>query len=235
MIDVALCPSEIRRISGSDLSGVTAVVFDVLRATSSITTALASGCRGVVPVKSLDEARKRKKEEPDLLLAGERGGLPPQGFDLGNSPEEFEGTEGRRVVMTTSNGTAAIHQVKGAAHVLIGALLNMDALADHLFRARPNRLLLVCAGTLEDFSLEDTIGAGALLARLPDDELSDSAIMARSLYERVGEDIEEWLRQTKNGRQLQKIGKGADVRQCARVSIFDAVGQLKGDTIVASR
>ena len=63
MIDVALCPSETRRISGSDLSGVTAVVFDVLRATSSITSALASGCRGVVPVKSLDEARKRKKEE----------------------------------------------------------------------------------------------------------------------------------------------------------------------------
>jgi 2-phosphosulfolactate phosphatase len=235
MIDVALCPSEIRRISNSDLNGVTAVVFDVLRATSSIITALANGCRGVVPVQTLDEARARKKQEPDLLLAGERGGLAPEGFDLGNSPEEFEATEGKRVVMTTTNGTAAIREVKGAAQVLIGSLLNMDALANYLFRERPPQLLLVCAGTLEDFSLEDAIGAGALLARLPDDDLSDSAIMARGLYERVGDDIEEWLRQTRNGRQLQKIGKGADVRQCARLSLFDVVGRLKEDTVVAHR
>jgi 2-phosphosulfolactate phosphatase len=235
MIDVALCPSEIRRISGTDLSGVTAVVFDVLRATSSMTTALASGCRGIVPVESLEEARKLKKSDPTLLLAGERGGLPPEGFDIGNSPEEFEHTDGKNIVMTTTNGTAAIQQVRGAAQVLIGALLNMDALADYLFRARPKRLLLVCAGTWEEFSLEDAIGAGALLARLPDDELSDSAILARSLYERVGDDLEEWLRQTKNGRQLQKIGKGVDVHQCARLSIFDVVGRLNGNTIVGSR
>ena len=85
-----------------DLSGVTAVVFDVLRATSSIITGLASGAEAIIPVRTVEEARKLKLNDSDLQLAGERGGLPPEGFDLGNSPEEFEQIKGRRVVMTTT-------------------------------------------------------------------------------------------------------------------------------------
>ena len=233
MIQTALCPSEIRRISLTDLSGVTAVVFDVLRATSSIITGLASGAEAIIPVRTVEEARKLKLNDSDLLLAGERGGLPLEGFDLGNSPEEFEQIKGRRVVMTTTNGTVAIEAVKFAAQVLIGSLLNIDALADYLFRHRPKSLLLVCAGTGEEFSLEDAIGAGALVARLPDEEgLADSAIFVRSLYERVGDDVLEWLRHTKNGKLLQKIGKDADIRRCAQISAFDVVGHLEGESVV---
>jgi 2-phosphosulfolactate phosphatase len=233
MIQVAFCPSEIRRISAMDISGVTAVVFDVLRATSSITTGLASGTEAIIPVRTVEEARKLKLNDSNLLLAGERGGFPLEGFDLGNSPEEFERIKGRRVVMTTTNGTVAIEAMKMAAKVLIGSLLNIDALADYLFRHRPRNLLLVCAGTGEEFSLEDAIGAGALVARLPDDEgLSDAAIFVRSLYERVGDDVLEWLRQTKNGKLLQKIGKDADIRRCAQLSVFDVVGYLENESIV---
>jgi 2-phosphosulfolactate phosphatase len=112
-------------------------------------------------------------------------------------------------------------------------LLNIDALADYLFRHRQKSLLLVCAGTGEEFSLEDAIGAGALVARLPDEEgLSDSAIFVRSLYERVGDDVLEWLRHTKNGKLLQKIGKDADIRRCAQISAFDIVGHLEGESVV---
>jgi 2-phosphosulfolactate phosphatase len=233
MIQVALCPSEIRRISTTDLSGMTAVVFDILRATSSIITGLAFGAEAIIPVRTLEEARKLKLNNSDLLLAGERGGLPLEGFNLGNSPEESEQTRGRRVVMTTTNGTVAIEAMKAAAEVLVGSLLNMDALADYLFRHRPKSLLLVCAGTGEEFSLEDAIGAGALVARLPDEEgLSDSAILVRSLYERVGDHVLEWLRQTENGRLLQKIGKDADIRRCAQISAFDVVGHLEGECVV---
>jgi len=232
MIQVALCPSEIRRISAMDLSGVTAVVFDILRATSSIITGLASGVEMIFPVGTVEAARNLKVNDADLLLAGERGGLPLQGFDLGNSPDEFEKIKGRRVVMTTTNGTVAIESMKGASKVLIGSLLNMDAVADYLFRHRPKSLLLVCAGTGDEFSLEDAIGAGALVARLADDGLSDAAVFVRSLYERVGEDVEEWLRQTKNGKLLQKIGKDADIKRCAQVSMFDVVGCLKGESVV---
>jgi len=235
MIQVALCPSEIRRISATNLSEVTAVVFDVLRATSSILTGLASGVEAIIPVRTVEEARARKLKEPDLLLAGERGGLPPEGFDLGNSPEEFEKLTGRRVVMTTTNGTAAIESMRTASKVLIGALLNIDALADYLFTHPPKRLLLVCAGTGEEFSLEDAVAAGALVARLSDDQrLSDSAIITRSLYEQVGDDLNEWLRQTQNGKHLRKIGKDADITWCARLSIFDLVCQLQGEKVICS-
>ncbi|MBV9106553.1 MAG: 2-phosphosulfolactate phosphatase [Verrucomicrobia bacterium] len=234
MIQVALCPSEIRRISATDLSGVTAVVFDVLRATSSVITGLASGVEAIIPVRTVEEARDRKRKDPELLLAGERDGLPPQGFDLGNSPEEFAKIKGRRVVMTTTNGTAAIESVRLASKVLIGALLNLDALADYLFTHPARNLLLVCAGTGEEFSLEDAVAAGALVARLPYDQgVSDSAIMTRSLYERVGNDLDEWLRETKNGKHLQKIGKGADIRWCARLSVFNLVCQLSGGNIIS--
>ncbi len=235
MIQVALCPSEIRRISATDLSEVTAVVFDVLRATSSIITGLTAGVEAIIPVRTVNEARARKLKDPELLLAGEREGLPPEGFDLGNSPEEFEKLGGRRVVMTTTNGTAAIESVRSASKVLIGALLNIDALADYLFTHPPKSLLLICAGTGEEFSLEDAIAAGALVARLSDDQrLSDSAIITRSLYEQVGDDLDEWLRQTQNGKHLRKIGKDSDITWCARLSVFDLVCQLKGEKVISS-
>jgi 2-phosphosulfolactate phosphatase len=215
------------------LSSVTVVVFDVLRATSSMITGLSAGTLEIVPVSSVEEARERKMKEPDLLLAGERGGLPPHGFDLGNSPEEFEKTTGRKVVMTTTNGTIAIQSMRYASEVLIGALLNVDALADYLFRRQPRNLLLVCAGTQEEFGLEDAVAAGALIARLAeDDRLSDSAILVRALYERVGDDLEEWLRQTKNGKALQKIGKGSDIERCAHLSASETIGCFRKDAIV---
>jgi 2-phosphosulfolactate phosphatase len=233
MIDVALCPSEIRRFSGMDLTSATVVVFDVLRATSSMITGLSAGALEIFPVNSVNEARKRKLNEPDLLLAGERGGLPLHGFDLGNSPEEFEKTTGRKVVMTTTNGTAAIQSMRNASEVLIGALLNVDALAGYLFRRQPKNLLLVCAGTQEEFALEDGVAAGALIGRLAEeDRLSDSAILVRALCERVGDDLEAWLRQTKNGRALQKIGKGSDIERCARLSTSETIGCLRKEGIV---
>jgi 2-phosphosulfolactate phosphatase len=233
MIQVALCPSEIRRISATDLTDTTAVVFDVLRATSSIITGLDSGVESFIPVRTLEEARTLKSKNPNLLLAGERGGLPPKGFDLGNSPEEFQNVKGRNVVLTTTNGTAAIESVKSAKSVLIGALLNIDALANYLFTHHPNNLLLICAGTEEEFSLEDAIAAGALVARLSGDEgLSDSAMITRSLYEQVGEDFYEWLRHTQNGTNLRKIGKEADIRWCAQFSVVDTVGRLTEGRVV---
>jgi phosphosulfolactate phosphohydrolase-like enzyme len=104
----------------------------------------------------------------------------------------------------------------------------MNALADPLFRTRPRKLLLICAGAGEDFTLEGALGGGALLAHLPDDDLSDSAILVRSIYER--NNLEEWL--MSSGRLLQKMGRGAGPHRCARLSIFNVVGQLRGKAIV---
>src|SRR5246127_5895304 len=107
MIDVALCPSEIRRFERIDLSETTAVVFDVLRATSTMITGLEHGVERFFPVETIEAARALKIQDPSLLLAGERSGLPLEGFDLGNSPAEFKEIPGNRVVLTTTNETCA--------------------------------------------------------------------------------------------------------------------------------
>jgi 2-phosphosulfolactate phosphatase len=233
MIDVALCPTEIQRLAQTNLSGVTAVVFDVLRATSSMITALEHDVTALWPVETIEEAHQMKTKLPGAVLAGERKGLPIEGFDLGNSPEEFEEVAGKQVIMTTTNGTRAIQQIKHAARVLIGSLLNLDALADHLFVEPPKKLLLVCAGTGDEFSLEDSIAAGALVARLSDEmQLTDAAILVQGIYDRVGEDLREWLRQTRNGRALIKLGKGRDVDACAKLSRYDVVGILRDEYVV---
>ncbi|MBV9673403.1 MAG: 2-phosphosulfolactate phosphatase [Verrucomicrobia bacterium] len=236
MTHVALCPSEIRRLSDTDLGGSTAVVFDVLRATSSMITGLSVGVAEIYPVKTVEEARAWKMKDPDLVLAGERGGLPLEGFDIGNSPYEFESLSGKRVVMTTTNGTVSIQLVRNAATVLIGSLLNIDSLAEHLSQKRPPVLLLVCAGTGEEFSLEDAIAAGALVSRLRErDDLTDAALSVKSLYERFEDHLEEWLFQTENARQLEKLGKGSDVHRCAQLSVYDVIGVLRNSAVVALR
>ncbi|MBV8485221.1 MAG: 2-phosphosulfolactate phosphatase, partial [Verrucomicrobia bacterium] len=127
MIDVALCPSEIRRFESIDLSETTAVVFDILRATSTMVTGLEHGVEQFFPVETVDAARAHKIQDPGLLLAGERGGLPLEGFDLGNSPAEFKEIRGKSVVITTTNGTVALHRVRRAKRVYVGALLNLDS------------------------------------------------------------------------------------------------------------
>ena len=183
----------------------------------------------------MEEARELKFKDSDLLLAGERNGLPPEGFNLGNSPEEFEQIKGRRVVMTTTNGTVAIESMKRGRQSFdwfiaqcgcVGGLSVSSSAEESAAGLRGNRGRIQPGGC--DWRRR-------LVARLPDDEgLSDSAIFVRSLYERVGDDVLEWLRQTKNGKPLQKIGKDADIRRCAQLSVFDVVGQLKGGSIIRS-
>jgi 2-phosphosulfolactate phosphatase len=232
MIDVALCPSEIQRFQDCDLSGVTAVVFDVLRATSTMNFGLKHGVEQFFPVETVEAARARKATNPDLLLAGERRGLPLEGFDLGNSPKEYVAVPGRSIVFTTTNGTVALHRMRRAAKVYVGALLNLEAVTTVLARENPGHILLVCAGTEEDFSLEDGVAAGALIDRLPDRNRSDAAMLVHRLYQQVRGDLASVLRGSRNGRALVKVGKSEDVELCAQVDVVDTVGVLEGDAVV---
>ncbi|HZC34329.1 MAG TPA: 2-phosphosulfolactate phosphatase [Chthoniobacterales bacterium] len=232
MIEVALSPVEISHLPEAELADTTVVVFDVLRATSSMITGLAHGVVSFLPVKTLEAARTGKAQRPDLLLAGERNGVPPSGFDLGNSPAEFKNVGGRQIILTTTNGTAALEKVRGAQMVLLGSLLNLAALAEFIQAGSPRDLLLVCAGTGDNFSLEDAIGAGALLANLKRTDYSDAASMVHALYNQVREDLESSLCNSQNGRALLAIGKGADVRECSRLSVYNAVGMMRDEAVV---
>jgi 2-phosphosulfolactate phosphatase len=233
MIDVALSPAEINQLKDADLQEKTVVVFDVLRATSSMITGLAHGVAGFFPVKTVEAARERKKREPDRLLAGERHGVPPPGFDLGNSPSEFRNVRNRQIIITTTNGTAALEQVRNAKTVLVGALMNVAALADFIRSNSPQHLLLVCAGTGDRFSLEDAVGAGALLASLKRNDFSDAAWMVHALFSQVGDNLEASLRHSHNGRALLALGKANDVRDCGQLSIYDTVGIMRGGAVVS--
>jgi len=232
MIDVALCPSEIRRFENIDLSETTAVVFDVLRATSTMITGLEHGVERFFPVETIEAARALKIQDPSLLLAGERSGLPLEGFDLGNSPAEFKEIRGNSVVLTTTNGTVALHRVRRAKRVYVGALLNLDSLAQVLDSEGATGVLIVCSGTGENFALEDAIAAGGLVDGLSHNSLSDAAVLVKSLYREASSDLLSYLRQSRNGRALVGIGKAKDVEECARLSVSQTVGVMQDDAVV---
>jgi 2-phosphosulfolactate phosphatase len=230
-IDVILNPAEIALLPNRDLWNATCVVFDVLRATSSMITALAHGAAEIHPVRTIEEAHELKLRLPDALLGGERQGDPIPGFDLGNSPFEYrEQSAGRRIISTTTNGTIALRACDPAARVLVGAILNLSAVADELRRSGAGKVILICAGTFADFALEDAWAAGALILKLKAKSLSDSAQAMAALAEHR-RDPASVLRQSKNGRALIARGREKEVEWCARASELNVVGEMKSAAI----
>ncbi len=228
----------------------TVVVIDVLRATSTIVTALAAGAAAVHPVDGVDEAREAARSQPGLLLAGERNLRPLPGFDYGNSPGALldRRVMGRRIVLATTNGSRALAwaQTTGA-RVLALSLLNLGAVAADLLRSRPRQLLLLGAGADGRPGLDDAYVAGALLARLlhadtqPDAawQLSERARAALWLHLGAERDAGPGplaaLAQTDPGRRLTAAGYRADVEFCAQVDAFAMVPVLcNGDMVVAA-
>ncbi|MEA3186974.1 MAG: 2-phosphosulfolactate phosphatase [Chthoniobacter sp.] len=229
-IDVILSPPEIDLLPQRDLSTATVVVFDVLRATSSMITGLAHGMTEIFPARTIEEALELKTRRPDAKLGGERHGDRIEGFDLGNSPLEYRDLRGERIITTTTNGTVALRASEGAREVLVGALLNMNALVLHLQKEKPSELVLVCAGTFRELALEDVIAAGMLCARLSGSP-SDSARVAEAVFRRHENDLLAALSSARNGRVLLGKNRGAEIEWCAQVSAFDVVGSLRDGVI----
>ena len=232
-LDVYLLPE---LASPDQLQGKTVVVIDVLRASTTITTALAVGAREVVPCLEVDEARRVAAEYgPDLLLGGERDGLPIDGFDFGNSPAEYTSARvsGKTIVFTTTNGTKSMQRCRQADLVLIGAFVNLSAVCRVLLGT--TQIGLVCAGTCGEITAEDVLFAGAVVNKLTSAgeqklELNDQAQLARDAWQvpaaddRV--DLGVRLRQSQGGRNLTRIGMTGDIDLAARVDAFEIVPQL---------
>ena len=217
-----------------DLRETVCVVFDVLRATSSIVTALANGTAGVLPVSEISEALVERKRHAGILLAGERGGVRIRGaltgggdFDLGNSPREFtpEKVRGKTIVMTTTNGTRALRSCGGAKLVLVGSFLNLAATARRVRELSPENLLLVGSGTGEAEALEDTLAAGALVAEL-EAAVSPSAQRALEIF-RKSRTLPEAMDDSVNGRRLlSNPDLREDVAFCLRRDVWDLTAVL---------
>jgi len=238
LIDVVLTPAEIALLPQRDLSAATCVVFDVLRATSSMITALAHGAAEIWPACTIEEAQALRGQKPDALLGGERHGELIDGFDLGNSPFEYrQGVAGRTVISTTTNGTVALRACANARHVLVGAILNLEALGELLARDHPEQLVFVCAGTFTDFALEDACAAGLLIDELHrrigptvEADLTDAAQAALGITKLFSDPLTT-LRTAKNGRVLAGKGRGAEVEWCAQVSRYKVNGAMEAGVI----
>ena len=227
LIDAVLTPAEIALLPARDLSAATCVVFDVLRATSSMITALAHGAAEILPVRTIEEALATKARLPHALLSGERHGERIDGFDLGNSPLEYrQDVSGRTIISTTTNGTIALRACEHAAHVLVGAILNLDALAAELQRMQPEQVVLVCAGTFSDFALEDACAAGLLISALGEGDLTDSAQAALAVTKLFPGPLAA-LQCARNGRVLAGKGREEEVAWCGLRSRFDVVGSMR--------
>jgi 2-phosphosulfolactate phosphatase len=236
VIDVALTLEEVRGIA---LAGVTAVVLDVVRASTTIVVALAGGARAVIPVGTPDEARAlgRDGHVGPALIGGERGGAPPPGFDHGNSPSEYspDRVRGRTVVFTTTNGTRALLALDGASRIAVGGFVNAAAVARWVV-AEPGDVLLVCAGERGRFCLEDAVCAGLLVSRLAtaDGALTDAARAARALWDRYADDLEAMLVDATWAQALVGQGRGADLPLCVALDVHDVVPVLRDGALVAS-
>jgi 2-phosphosulfolactate phosphatase len=224
------------------LDGGTAVVMDVLRASTVIVHALASGIVEIIPCTEADEALRTFAVLPTgtALTSGERRGVTIPGFDLGNSPGDYtpEVCRGKTLVMTTTNGTRAIQASLGAARVLIGSFSNLKATAHAAHDGRP--IHLVCSGTDGLISFEDTLLGGALISLLDSYGVvlaNDQAEIARrawleieiggGVHDRLG----EVLAHGRGGRRVIELGYRADIADAARIDKYDLVAELLRDPI----
>ena len=225
-----------------DLAGHTSVVIDILRASTTIVTALVAGAEKIIPCLEIEEARQLAKQRPGSLLGGERGGKPLPGFDFGNSPAEYsaEKVQGRTIVFTTTNGTKAMTRCMGSGRILIGAIVNRAALCREV--ASDDRVDILCAGTNGAFTLDDALGAGAIVERLSlesdDWRLNDEAEICRSLWLH-----EVWfggasdhgkvvsaLKKSSGGKNLIGIGMESDLPLAAELDRFERVPELDKST-----
>jgi 2-phosphosulfolactate phosphatase len=241
------CHDLFHRMPPGAVAGGIAVVIDVLRASTTMITALAHGAAAVMPCRSVEEARAAAAACSGALLGGERGCVRIAGFDVGNSPVEytFDRVAGRTVIITTTNGTAALAACHEAAEILVGAMVNRTAVARAARRLAVARgcdaIHLVCAGTDGEVTADDVLAAGAILDAAAreivssDDVLSATACAARDQFRAVagsGQDglaerIVAALRSSRGGANLMTLGMEGDIMAAAAIDSLPVVPRLE--------
>ncbi|MBT3268142.1 2-phosphosulfolactate phosphatase [Candidatus Poribacteria bacterium] len=214
------------------------VAIDILRATSTITTAFMNGARSISPALTPGEALETRDLSPLMLLGGERGGVLIPGFDFGNSPREYtaEAVRGRDIAFTTTNGTRLMRALSESEPLYIGSYLNLSSVCEAVAGAGTDALI-ACAGTHGAFTLDDALFAGACVSRLRPafDELTDTALAAMALWEIMGDDVVASTSATWHGRKLIELGFGADIEFCGRIDVTDVRPVLSSGVITLSR
>ena len=220
-IEVCLTPDLIQHIT---LKGKIVVVVDIFRATSCIVTGLAYGVNAIYPVATVQECKNFKKK--GMIIAGERGGEKVEGFDVGNSPYEYMNDEfqGKDIAVTTTNGTQAIIKSEGADQILIGAFLNLRALADYILDTDQN-VVIHCAGWKGMVNIEDTLFAGALIHEVKATHLpaGDSAFISENLYAHHRLDLMHAAINSSHAHRLAAFGIEKDLDFCMEMSLYSVI------------
>jgi 2-phosphosulfolactate phosphatase len=215
------------------------VVIDVLRATSVIVHALSQGAKEILPVATIKEAFQKMKTFPpgSTLLGGERGSQKIKGFDLGNSPKEYVGAKvkGKKLILTTTNGTKAFHLVSSGKEILVGSFFNIGVIAQICIELGRD-LLIFTSGDEGSFSLEDSICGGMLIELIAKKgkkpiSLTDASNSAQILYQRFKDNLLEAFYLSHHGKELIKRGFGDDLVYCAQIDMTNIVPEFKAGVI----
>lgn len=226
-IDVIISADHIKE---EYLENKTVVVIDMLRATSVIITALANGAKEVIPMLTVEESFKKKMELSKLgipsLLGGERRAVKIEGFDFTNSPLEYtkEKIDQKVIILSTTNGTRAINLSLKAKKILIGAMINANAVVE-LLKNQEGDIVFINSGTNGEFSMDDFICSGYminLLCKNHEHNLSDIAKTAKYIYDN-NSDVVEYIKNARHYNVLKDLNLEEDLKYCCKKSIVDIV------------
>ncbi len=230
-IEVFFSPAGVDELS---MRGRNVVIIDVLRATSTICTALRNGAREIIPTADIENATKiaANLSGASRLLGGERQGKKIDGFDLGNSPSEYapERVSGKTIIFTTTNGAGAIYKCRYASTALIGSFLNMSAIVNAIVEIGGTWTIL-CSGRQGAFSVEDATCAGMIISQvqaLTDVDTEDAGLTAVILYKNYKRSILGMMKKSMHGKYLMSIGFGDDLALCSSVDSVPVVPAVNG-------
>lgn len=233
-VDIVISADDIRP---GKVEGKSALVIDMLRATSVITTAVMKGCKRVIPVLTVERALElAQSNREEFILGGERRALKIEGFDCSNSPLEYteDKVRDKTLIISTTNGTRAINGCKEAKDILIGCMLNGKAAAKHL-AALKNDIVIVNAGTYGEFSMDDFICSGYIincLSEICEIEMTDIAYTAYHIYN-MHKDIIGFLSNARHYKVIQELGFTEDLEYCCQKDTTDVVPCFDGEEIKA--
>lgn len=213
-----------------ELRNKTVVVIDVLRASSTIVTALLNGADAIIPVGDMGEASKiaQNVDSDKYLLCGEKDGLKIEGYHLGNSPSDYtrEVVEGKKLIFNTTNGTKAIKKATNSSRICIGSFLNVTAVSE-MIKKQTNEIVLVCAGWKGRLALEDMLCAGNILYHLFGEELDNSARdgvrVSHNLFLSFKSNLSAVIQQSNHAERLREQLGREDVDYCSQTDITDIV------------
>ena len=219
-------------------TGKTTVVIDVLRASSTIITALTNGAKEIVPVGTVEFAVKVSGGifGGQTLLGGERNTKKIEGFALGNSPSEYtkDIVNGKSIVFYSTNGSRAIVKAKYSANLFVCSFNNLKTLAKHLRKLNED-VIILCAGNNNFFSLEDSVCAGMLINELMTGtkkaELTDASTSALALFKSFGKNIFKMLSEADHGQLLITNGFEEDLKTCAELDSTDVIPFYSGNVL----